>query len=200
MPDAFIYDNPDVVFMGINKIASTTILNTLGYNQNDGKMQVKKGALGLPRFKQSYNHKKNISYYRELLPSHFIFAFVRNPYDRIVSYFEWNKRHNPSIPDFPEFLKSRIASPNFFKGDFKLQTFSIDDPMKCDFIGRFENFSSDFNKVMKIIGIEFEGLKLWINKTKHGRYQEYYTSPDLIDIVTKKFKKDIETFNYTYES
>jgi hypothetical protein len=197
MPDAFIYDNPDVVFMGINKIASTSSLITLGYNQKDQK---KKGILGFPRYKLSYDHKRNVSFYRKMCPKHFIFAFVRNPYDRIVSYFSWGKHNNPhNFRNFEEFVKTKVSKPEFAtQGDFRLQTYSIDSPKKCNFIGRFENFAEDFSKAMDMIGIEFEGMKQHRNKMKRGTYREYYTSQKLIDIVTKKFKKDIDTFGYKF--
>lgn len=195
MPDAFIYDNPDVVYMGINKIASTSSLITLGFNQ---KMK-KKGILGFPRLKSSYDAKKNVSFYRRLLPNHFIFTFVRNPYDRMVSYFSWGKHNNPhNFITFESFVKTKVATPAFAtQGDFRLQTYSIDSPEKCDFIGRFENFANDFNKAMEMIGVNFDCMKEHRNKMKRGKYRDYYTQ-ELIDIVTKKFKKDIDTFGYKF--
>lgn len=197
MPDAFIYDNPDVVYMGINKNASTTTLITLGYNQKANG--VKEGVLGIPRRRESYDHKKRVSHYRDILPNHFIFTFVRNPYDRIVSYFSWGKFNNPhNFIDFESFVKTRLSKKDFFNGDFKLQTFSIDDPGKCDFIGRFENFADDFDTVMKMLGIKFDGLTMHRNKMKRDEYRKYYTSSEIKDIVTEKFQKDIETFDYTF--
>jgi len=77
-----------------------------------------------------------------------------------------------------------------------------------DYLGRFENLKSEFDLICDKAGLD---LKLpHLNRVGHYsgeveehkptkiHYSEYYTQ-ELIDIVTKRCKPDIEKFNYDYE-
>lgn len=195
MTEAFIYNNPDVIYMSMNKIASTTINKTLGFNWGESKS----GLFGIPEDARIYDTTRNLKYYKNKHPNHFTFTFVRNPYDRIVSYYKWNcrvgEKKNPVLESFDVFVKN--IHPNFaIETDFKMQSIVIND--ECDFIGRFERLESDFKKLMNMFNIEFDGFKMWRNKTNVMHYSKYYTSVSY-DIVTEKFKDDIEKFGYKFE-
>ena len=67
-----------------------------------------------------------------------------------------------------------------------------------DFVGRFENFNEDYEKIRQKIGTG-EALK-HLNKTKDKKeksYRDVYT-PEMVDIVSKVYKKDLELFNYSF--
>jgi hypothetical protein len=68
---------------------------------------------------------------------------------------------------------------------------------EADFVGRFENFQEDFNKVCDMISIERIKLphpKKW--KTKHLHYSEYFKDKEFTERVTEFYKKDFERFGY----
>jgi len=65
-----------------------------------------------------------------------------------------------------------------------------------DFIGKFENLAEDFQKVCGNLNIKAQLPHL--NATKHRDYRDYYT-PSTREFVTKHWKKDIESFEYSFD-
>ncbi|MCX8229423.1 MAG: sulfotransferase family 2 domain-containing protein [Planctomycetota bacterium] len=128
------------------------------------------------------------------------FSFVRNPWDRLVSSFEYIKarpehpRHQLvyKMSDFSDYLayekkqnrRSQHASLSNAKGELCM-----------DFIGKYEHLTKDFQKVCGHLNIEAELPHL--NATKHRDYQEYYTKITQ-EFVARYWKKDIEAFDYSF--
>jgi hypothetical protein len=119
------------------------------------------------------------------------FAFVRNPWDRLVSYwfFKKYKAGNPIPKDAPlnDFLLN-IAEPDQYS---YIKGFGNNS-----FIGKFENLQQDFNTICDKIGIPKQELP-HTNKTKHKHYTEYYDE-ETREIVAEKYAKDIEYFGYEF--
>lgn len=150
------------------------------------------------------------------LQTYYAFAFVRNPWDRLVSCWK-NKIIRQSetigIEDFDlefkdvllfkDFInkfisKIDIASCNHHvRPQFNLIFNDLRTPIiKPDFIGRIENFQEDFNIVCDKIGMPQQKLPHF-NKSNHRHYTEYYDD-ETCEIVAKKFAKDIEYFGYEF--
>jgi len=64
-----------------------------------------------------------------------------------------------------------------------------------DFIGKFENLESDFQKLTKILGINAELPHL--TRTDHKNYRYYYNEMTK-KIVEKIYSKDISIFDYKF--
>ena len=155
---------------------------------------------------------------------YFKFTFTRNPFDRVVSL--WNYVHKTleiykedcekKGPDYiPEHIKwiehcQMITSEcktfnEYIKlssdwpvGDDSSFNFAFDKDEKfVDFIGKFENLQQDFDIVCDKIKIPRQKLP-HKNKTKHKHYTDYYDD-ETRQLVAKKFAKDIEYFNYRFE-
>ena len=140
----------------------------------------------------------------------FKFAFVRNPYDRMVSLFFYLKKVlRPEVPEamtFPEFCLAveREAGPQV--GLYNYQGLSQCNPMLswltdrngkiiADFIGRHENLEQDFQHVCRQIGIK-ETIP-HENKSEHKPYRHYYTDQTRA-IVEKLYRKDLDAFDYSF--
>ncbi len=137
---------------------------------------------------------------------HFKFAFVRNPWARVVSCY-FNKVvtqvHRPFSECFDkdfDFFVDFIAKKDLKKADIhiRLQTrlFPADE---VNFIGRLENFSEDLQKVFHIIGVPCPETIPHKNRSRHKHYSSYYNERTK-QIIADKYKADIDAFGYEFET
>ena len=138
---------------------------------------------------------------------YFIFSFVRNPWDRVVS--TWKYRLNflktgPRDHPFTQFCKNNIDS------DFNVfvKSKNIMKPPPCynwvydehdqpiDYIGKMESLQSDFDTISIMLNLNKQQLP-WLNKTDHLQYHDYYDD-DSKTIVEDLYSKDIHTFSYKF--
>ena len=154
------------------------------------------------------------------LSTYFKFTVVRNPWDRIVSYFSFVKKliQNENQPSkemliseygidftFDDFVKNKlnVLTVGGTKYVNKLKTANQIDWIKnskneldIDYICKFENLQYDFNEVCDKIGIPQQQLP-HKNKTKHNHYTEYYDDVTR-EIVANRYAEDIEYFGYKF--
>jgi predicted nucleic acid-binding protein len=136
--------------------------------------------------------------------AYFKFAFVRNPWDKIVSQYHYNginfcKKIVGKELSFEEYVVELIDK------DKKYTTYEpsnflniVDENGKVilDYIGRFEDLQNDFNIICDKIGVKRFKLP-HKNSSKHKHYREYYNSRTK-RIVAEKFAQDIEYFGYKF--
>ena len=139
----------------------------------------------------------------------FTFAFVRNPYDKILSHYTFfAKKTKMGLADyydggsFPGFVHYYCAQQrqgwkrNDFLPQFDYLTLT-GKTCDVDYVGRFENMQNDFNEICDRIGIKRQELP-HKNKTNHKHYTEYYDD-ETREIVSEKYAKDIEYFGYGFD-
>jgi hypothetical protein len=156
---------------------------------------------------------------RALLPkkiwrTYFKFAFVRNPWDRIVSWYAMVRRKGPqdnlwkyaleNSHDFNSFLKnctgdiyeSPFRRRNFFRNQWDYIS-DLDGSLMVDFVGRFENLANDTMAVFKRIKVPTPSVIPHLNQGSHGHYREFYTEKTK-DLLGQRFSKDIEFLGYRF--
>ncbi len=125
------------------------------------------------------------------------FTVVRNPYDRLVSiYFynkQWMKIRTLNSDSFEEFVKSgefKKFPPMYYTLTYKGKIF-------CNYILKLENITNDLEKMLKELKIN-KCIKSFpkVRSSKHKNYLEYYKDREIINIVNEYYKKDFELFNY----
>lgn len=146
----------------------------------------------------------------------YVFSFVRNPWDRVVSsFFYLNKggirtgedkrdrekyihKYNGDFGAFVRdaFLTNEIFQQIHFRPQYEWITNENGD-LLTDFIGRHENLQRDFDFLCDTIGFPKKPLG-HTNTSKHDNYKKYYTS-ETSEIIRKAYKKDIELFGYSFE-
>lgn len=131
--------------------------------------------------------------------SYFKFAFIRNPWDLVVSRYFWDKHRNQhSFDDFNLWLEQNYQPKELWKKD-RLHLYThIDNKFELDFVGRYEKLESDFQLVCEKLNLG----KLKLGNEKRVRqdkkhYTEYYSVKSK-QIVAEIFKKDLEYFNYKF--
>ncbi len=152
-------------------------------------------------------HAMSCHYPTNLYKRYFKFAFVRNPWDRLVSCW----RNKVVDSNYYNFSNDRLLEMQTFKSfvDFveneniencdhhiRLQSKLI-DLNSVDFIGRCENFNEDFSKVTEVIGIELMKIDCKNVSQNRSDYRHYYNE-SLKDKVAKIYRKDINVFQYDF--
>jgi len=129
----------------------------------------------------------------------FSFAFVRNPWDRLVSYYHFvNKtpHHHRNAKlgklSFDDFVKGEVKRMKSYQNRY---IYSEEGELQVDFVGRFENLAEDFSFITQKIGLDIELPHT--NSSKHDSYQEYF-SDELRELVSIHWEKDIKLFDYSF--
>jgi len=156
-------------------------------------------------------------------PFDFCFAFVRNPWSRLVSswffgrqgyYLASSKVREENnycdlffkYPLFKDFVKGVNDSEDSFKDFsqlilFKPQLYWMDNaPEDFNFIGKFENFNEDLKKVFNLMKVNMNKdiAKQKTNNTLKRKDWRFYYDDESIEIISKIYKKDIEYFKYKF--
>ena len=99
---------------------------------------------------------------QEMFDKYFIFSFVRNPWDRMVSIYKWLSFSK--LCDFKTFIMDRVWNELLDRKYYWMIKpqynfiFDKDGKQLVDFIGRYENLHDDFNEVCKNIGLSSHEL------------------------------------------
>lgn len=154
---------------------------------------------------------------------HFKFAFVRNPWDRLVSCYSQKlldvrtdrigqrSTLSPSINGielyngmpFDDFVQAVHAIPDEEANiHFRSQCATVcdnDGGIMADFIGHFETLEKDFSYVAERIDApELQLPHLLRSNNREGRsYSEFYDDR-LAELVYERYTKDIELFGYSF--
>jgi hypothetical protein len=131
----------------------------------------------------------------------FKFAFVRNPWDRLVSQYHYilrsrtHHRHRlvTSMSGFQEYVRYEL------RRNKPLQKDVVTDRrgrLIVDFVGRYERLERDFAAVCRTLNIE--AVLPHVNRTLHRDYRCYY-DPPTIERVASHFREDIDFFGYTFD-
>ena len=190
--------NKKFIFIHINKTAGTAVEQSL-LEYGDKRVEPKNDLNFELTYKQSQH--SNYKEYKEYLGSEydnfFKFTVVRNPFDRVVSYYLKNSINQNNL-SFSDWVIDRYKNKNFqdYKRMYSDYTHWIDKD-NTDFILRFENLSSDFNILKQKLNIDCELKYHNVNKNRL-HYKEYYNE-DTKEIITNHFKKELNTFNYKFK-
>lgn len=186
--------NGPYIFIHINKTAGTSI----------GK------AIGLP-VKDHLTAREVIARIgKEQWQKAYTFTLVRNPWDKVVSHYEYRRKKNKTEIaargiSFADWVKMTYGADKdtFYYNNprsFQAQVEWLKDEkgkISLDYIGKLESINEDFNHIKHAIGLDAEIPHL--NASKRANYQSYYDD-ETRDIVAHWFREDIKEFGYTFIS
>jgi hypothetical protein len=137
----------------------------------------------------------------EAFASYFKFAFVRNPFDRFVSYCAFMTRADGAFLKNPQQVMRYIlfqARPDqhiLFQPQHTFVT-GADGKLLADQIGRVEEMQASYDAICERIGIPSAQLGQ-VNSSRRGSYRDYYDQA-LIDGVAEYYRRDLELFGYGF--
>ena len=133
--------------------------------------------------------------------SFFSFAFVRNPWDWLVSIYcyvlkkpdHYLHEHFLGLGSFQNYIGWQCEDGLPLQRDF---LFSENGEQLVGFIGKFENLEQDFESVCTQIGVS--AVLPRINVSRPSRSFKGYYDSRLVEMVREKYQPDIDLFDYQF--
>lgn len=159
---------------------------------------------------------------------YYSFSIVRNPWNRMVSEYFWQKENGTSDTkiswgnstiDFKSFLKMAVKSPTnhrAFKHSDSFNTWYPELEIRCGHLNDQSSFIFDknnrllVNEFIKLENIKHDFPKILQkiglpphdlphkNQSKRKKYTEYYDQ-ESINLVADRYHRDIKNFNYKFD-
>lgn len=154
---------------------------------------IKHGHLSLAQVRPFLGEQVFVEYFK--------FAFVRNPFDRFVSYCAFMTRANDAFNRDPRavmrhiLFKVRPLGHILFQPQHRLLV-DNDGTLLTDYIGRVEQMQASYDQVCARIGIPGTTLGQ-VNSSRRGSYRDYYDQT-LIDGVAELYRRDLDLFDYQF--
>lgn len=206
------------LFIAIPRTASTSIRNAMGGHDIKLGGDERSQSLQPQEPLTTFHHAGLPSLIdagiitRKWLASRWVFAFIRNPWDRMVSLYRYLfgvlGRHSDQYGDwsFVKFVQYITTKPINPIGAYNWRGLSQANPQAawlfddghplCDFIGLFEHLHRDWNCVCEHLDID--APLPHIGATTRNPYQDYYT-PVLRTAVAAHYAADIEMGHYEFD-
>jgi len=158
-----------------------------------------------------------------LLPAwagHYRFSIVRNPWDRLTSAFrdklgrgaEHENYHTYRQPigaimdcgpdvSFETLVRYVVRIPDSHTNQHWLSQYAnlyAGNTMLVDYVGRFESLDESLRELHRATGIRWSPGHVHRTGAKGSRYHDYYTSDEIVGLVQKHYRRDVETFEYAF--
>ena len=193
------------LFVHIPKTAGNSIQSALRDYSEDELVALRDEQDGIERFglrNPNYKIKKHstLGEYRDALGNEqfrnlYKFTCVRNPWDRMVSYY-FTPTQSPETWDRKKF-RGMISKAVSVADYLRLDQGKRDPFSNVDYIMRFENLADDFRTVCGTLGISPTTLPRY-NRSSREHYSKYYDD-ELRELVCARFAAEIEHFGYIFE-
>lgn len=136
----------------------------------------------------------------------FTFTLVRNPWDRLVSYYHWLKTQNFDHPavamakrlDFSAFLHAAETRVSVAAQSYASYLRTADGAELCDLFIRLEHFDADVRPLEAHLGFRLAPLAIANRSDRHRDWRGYYSDRDR-ETVGEICAEDINRFGYHFD-
>ena len=179
-----------IVFIHINKTAGTSVERALHLRSERKTALQKREEMGRERFERAFK-----------------FAFVRNPWDKVLSHYHYRMRTNrnglaDAGLDFRTWVLKAYGErdPRWHDDPrmFMAQRLWLDDDAgRClvDFVGRFERLEQDFGEACRRMGVQ--ATLPHVKVTRHAPYREA-CDDETRALVARVFAAELEAFGFEF--
>jgi hypothetical protein len=182
------------IFVHINKTGGTSIEKVFDPMADQKNVPMKHASAA--------KYKKR---FPDQFDAYFKFAFVRNPWDWLVSRYHWSRYRQRLITfEFPEFLDRlesgyELSAARWLRKALAPQVdrITIDGRIAVDFVGRFEQLRDDFHHVCNVLQLEDRPPLPHVFRSDHACYTNYYDD-EMKAVVERLYAVDIEAFDYRF--
>jgi len=206
-----ISDSHQFVFVHIRKAAGTSLRQilervALAKNNQIWYKLLSRNGFAVDYHKYSFRKHANLYEAESSMPAdrfkqYFKFAIVRNPWDRLVSEYEYIKTQPThsrfkklSGLSFVDYVRYQSERPDAHQ----INALTLKDgQLGCDFIGKLETLDQSLRVVGAKIGVDFSTLP-HVNQVNRCDYRTYYDD-NLTEKVAELWQQDIEAFKYQFE-
>lgn len=206
-----ISDSHKFIFLRMRKVASTSmqaILRPLCIPEPEGRFAhlMSRARLEWDYHRYVFRAHESILAARQRMPAerfedYFKFAFVRNPWERLVSEYEFiltrpehgRYKRVKGLAGFREFIHMQIPRSDAYQLNMLCDR---SGRLLMDFVGKLENLDQDWQTACTRAGIPYQALPRK-NVTERKPFKDYY-DPESVKLVAKHWAREIELFEYTY--
>jgi hypothetical protein len=144
-----------------------------------------------------------------VLPHHvermFTFTLVRNPWDRMVSYYHWLREQTfdhsavtlAKSVDFDDFLRDAVTQKSQTASPAASYMRDVNGVEQCNAYIRLEHFASDVVPLVEHLGFDL-ALPHENASKRDAAYQDYYND-ETRQIVAACCAEDIARFGYAFD-
>lgn len=205
------------IFVHIPKNAGNTVRQSVFKLPNDDVKlisHIENGTQFSSIINEHLTYDEHLKKYSEHNPEGiFSFCFLRNPYERFISIYNYLSNENfltsgSKVRRETAKLFLKVENPlkaltylkenpnhSFFEDRHGyLQSDYIGKGKKVDFIGTVETFEKSINRIFTVLELKEEYQIQKLN-TGTGRFIDLLSNTDYIHLIDYLYKKDIELYN-----
>ncbi|MDE9450978.1 sulfotransferase family 2 domain-containing protein [Aliiroseovarius sp. Z3] len=142
---------------------------------------------------------------QDQIEDYFIVTLVRNPWDRLVSYYHWLKAQHFDHPavdlahalTFSEFLNHQHTIDSFVASPIESYVLDQSGREHCDLFARTEELPADLAPFEEHLGFTLGPMPHENKSDRRADYRSYYSDGDAA-LVADICAKDIQRFSYTF--
>ncbi|MEO9782048.1 MAG: sulfotransferase family 2 domain-containing protein [Sedimentitalea sp.] len=141
----------------------------------------------------------------EVMDGLFAFTLVRNPWDRVVSYYHWLREQSFDHPavtlaqqlDFTGFVMHPVTKASLQSHPARGYMRRVDGREQCDAYIRIERFEEDVAPLVAHLNFELE-MPHFNQSERRRDYRSYYT-PESAAAISECCADDIDRFDYAFD-
>jgi len=172
-------------------------------------MQRRHRLKGVQSSGRLWKHARLVDIYglvtQDQIEDYFTFTLVRNPWDRLVSYYHWLRDQTFDHPavglaqrlDFSGFLNDEHTQRTVRTGSYRQFMYDKAGVERCDLFIRLEHLQQDLAPLEEHLGFSLGQIPVVNRSSRDADYRRYYSDADA-GVLGEICAGDIARFGYVF--